>query len=213
MLLFIEYPYARPGRPGAAEPCEPRQGRKAATVRRCFWVPPVPCPDIDSPSPLNDAHDRKCPGSARYCDFCSKNTICERDGYNPGMSPQRWLFFSIAILVGLGLALLYGWVLSPVEYVDTTPNTLRADFRTDFVLMTAETYQGEQNIENAARRLALLGSQPPSESAAQALKFAQQNGYASADITLLQNLTLALQAWQPPAHNTTGTPQPAGTQP
>jgi hypothetical protein len=43
---YIGYAYARPGRPGAAEPCEPRQVRKEATVRRRFWVPPVPCPDI-----------------------------------------------------------------------------------------------------------------------------------------------------------------------
>ena len=43
--IYIGYAYARPGRPGAAEPCEPRQVRKEATVRRRFWVPPVPCPD------------------------------------------------------------------------------------------------------------------------------------------------------------------------
>lgn len=40
------YPYRRPGRPGAAEPSKPRQGRETATVRKCLWVPPVTCPDI-----------------------------------------------------------------------------------------------------------------------------------------------------------------------
>jgi hypothetical protein len=124
------------------------------------------------------------------------------------MSPQRWLFFFLAILLGLGLGLLYGWVISPVEYVDTTPDTLRADFRADFVLMVAETYQGDQNIEAAARNLAQLGSQPPAEIAAAALKFARQNGYSTEDITRLQNLTIALQAWQP-----SGAVQPAGGQP
>jgi hypothetical protein len=132
------------------------------------------------------------------------------------MSPQRWIYFTLVILTGLGLGLLYGWLISPVEYVDTTPNTLRADFRTDFVLMTAETYQSEQDIETAARRLALLGSQPPNETAAQALRFAEQNGYYPADIRLLQDLIAALQVWQPsdtmPTRTTTDTP-PAGDAP
>jgi len=42
----FDYACGRPGRPGAAEPAKPRQGREAATVRKCLWVPPVTCPDI-----------------------------------------------------------------------------------------------------------------------------------------------------------------------
>jgi hypothetical protein len=53
------------------------------------------------------------------------------------MIMSRWTRFLIAIAVGLALGLLYGWVLSPVKYVDTTPNTLRADYQTDYVLMVA----------------------------------------------------------------------------
>jgi len=132
------------------------------------------------------------------------------------MSPQRWIYFALAILAGLGLGLAYGWLISPVQYIDTTPDTLRADFRADFVLMTAETYQSDQNLEAAARRLALLGSQPPAETAAQALSFARQNGYYPDDIRLLQNLVTALQGWQPsnimPTRNPADTP-PAGATP
>ena len=43
---YFEYACQRPGRPGAAEPSKPRQGRKTATVRKCLWVPPITCPDI-----------------------------------------------------------------------------------------------------------------------------------------------------------------------
>ena len=46
MPPHIGYPCPRPGRPGAAEPAKPRQGRKTATVRECLWVPPVTCSDI-----------------------------------------------------------------------------------------------------------------------------------------------------------------------
>jgi hypothetical protein len=113
------------------------------------------------------------------------------------MSPKRWLLFVLAILTGTGIGLYYGWVISPVRYVDTTPTTLRADFRTDYTLMVAETYQAEQNLDNAARRLAILGSQPPAQIVISALDFANKNNYSPADIALLQNLSLAMQVWKP----------------
>ena len=115
---------------------------------------------------------------------------------NSHMSPKRWLLFALSILVGVGLGLLYGWVISPVEYVDTSPDSLRADYRADYVLMVAEVYQSEQDTQQAVRRLALLGgSLSPYETAAEALRFAQANQYIPQDIALLQNLTLALQVY------------------
>ncbi len=121
------------------------------------------------------------------------------------MSSKNWILFALATLGGLVFGLLYGWVLSPVEYVDTTPADLRADFKADYTLMVAETYASEQNLDLAARRLASLGSQPPVEIANAALAFARQNGYAPADLELIQTLTLALQTWQAPG--------PSGSQP
>jgi hypothetical protein len=113
------------------------------------------------------------------------------------MTSRRWIFFFISLAIGLGLGLYYAWVISPVQYFDATPGTLRADFRTDYTLMVAEVFKNDQNIDAAARRLALLSSQPPTEITEQALSFARQNGYTSADVALLQNLTAALQIWQP----------------
>ncbi len=112
------------------------------------------------------------------------------------MSPQRWILFALSILVGIALGLIYGWVISPVEYVDTSPDSLRADYRADYVLMVAEIYQTEQDPGKAIRRLALLGGATlPHEIAAEALQFAQTNPYSPQDILLLQNLSLALQIY------------------
>ena len=113
------------------------------------------------------------------------------------MTTRRWIFFFIAVLLGLGLGLYYGWIVSPVQYVDMTPGTLRPDFRTDYTLMVAEVFKSDQDIDVAARRMALLGSQPPADMAQQALTLAQQYGYSTGDITLLQNLAVALQVWRP----------------
>jgi hypothetical protein len=112
------------------------------------------------------------------------------------MSPQRWVLFAFSILAGVAIGLLYGWVISPIEYVDTSPDSLRVDYRADYVLMVAEIFQVEQDPDLAVRRLALLGGAlPPHESVAQALQFAQANQYTSQDIALLQNLIVALQIY------------------
>jgi hypothetical protein len=106
---------------------------------------------------------------------------------------SRWLRFFIAILVGIGLGLLYGWVISPVEYVDTSPDTLRVDYKTDYVLMVSEAFQGDRDLPLALRRLALLGEQPPVEIIQQALLFGQANGYTDADLERIQVLLNAVQ--------------------
>jgi hypothetical protein len=106
---------------------------------------------------------------------------------------RRWSRFLIAILVGIGLGLLYGWLISPVRYVETTPDTLHMQYKTDYVLMTAEVYNADKNLETAVRRLGALGNISPSDMVYQAIVFAQKAGYADADLALMQNLLNAVQ--------------------
>lgn len=109
----------------------------------------------------------------------------------------RWIRFILAIVVGIAGGLLYGWWLNPVEYVDTTPDTLRVDYRSDYVLMVAEVYSVEGDLAQAARRLGLLGNAPPTEIVREAVLFAESQGYADADVALMQALEAALQTWIP----------------
>jgi hypothetical protein len=112
---------------------------------------------------------------------------------------KRWLWISLAAVAGIALGLLYGWVIDPVDFVDLTPDTLRADFRADYILMVAEAYQTEKDLDLAARRLAIFGSDPPAEIAAQALPFGSSAGFSPSEMTALETLVQALRAWQPPA--------------
>jgi len=111
------------------------------------------------------------------------------------MKSYRLIFILIALLAGIGIGLTYGWVIDPVDFFDLTPDTLRADYKTDYVLMVAETYRAEQDPGLAARRLAIFGSQSPSTIASQGLDYARTTGFADSDITLIQELVTALQAW------------------
>jgi hypothetical protein len=63
--------------------------------------------------------------------------------------------------------------------------------------MVAEAYQAEQDPAFAAQRLAVLGSEAPALLAAQADDYARQSGYPADDLTLLQELAVALETWQP----------------
>jgi len=107
----------------------------------------------------------------------------------------RWSHFLIAVTLGIAAGLLYGWVIAPLEYTDLTPDTLRADYRSDYVLMVAEAYHAEQNTEPAARRLAILGSRPPAEIIMEAYNYAHQSSYPEGELALLQELALALKDW------------------
>ena len=111
------------------------------------------------------------------------------------MKPSRWLFIFIALVLGVGMGLAYGWFVDPVEFFDLTPDTLRADYKADYVLMVAEAYRAEQDPGLAARRLAILGSRSPSAIASEGLTFARENGFADSDIVLIQELVTAMQAW------------------
>jgi hypothetical protein len=111
------------------------------------------------------------------------------------MKPIHWIFVILAFLAGIGAGVAYGWYVDPVEFFDLTPDTLRADYKTDYVLMVAEAHRLEQDPGTAARRLAIFGVQTPSAIASEALEYARQNGYSEPDLVLLQELVTAMQAW------------------
>ena len=123
---------------------------------------------------------------------------------------SRWLLPLILTIIGIALGLFYGWIINPVKFVDTTPASLRADYRTDYVLMVAEAYHADQDVDLAVRRLAIFGSETPAAITAQALQVGRQTNYSENDIALLQELTRAMQAYQP-VSNPAGLPSEGGT--
>ena len=114
---------------------------------------------------------------------------------HPFMSTTRWVFILLALLAGAGIGIAYGWFVDPVDYFDLPPDTLRADYKADYVLMTAEAYQAEHDPGLAARRLAIFGTQSPSAIAADGLAYARTHSFSDAEIVLIQELVTALQAW------------------
>ena len=113
------------------------------------------------------------------------------------MSSSNLIKIAVALVIGIALGLGYGWGIAPVEYVDVTPNILREDYRVDYVLMVAESFQSDFNAETAARRLAILGGESPAAVTASALEYANSNAFSQGEIQTLQNLLTAMQTYQP----------------
>jgi len=110
---------------------------------------------------------------------------------------SRWTKFLIAVVLGAAAGLFYGWVMNPIEYVEITPQRLRVDYKTDYVLMVAEAYQVDHDMGMAVRRLASLGNLAPKDIVANALSYALQHGYASQDLAVIQRLGKDLLTWNP----------------
>jgi hypothetical protein len=67
----------------------------------------------------------------------------------------------LGILLGITLGVLYGWVISPVKYVDTDPSSLRDDYKEQYVLLVAAAYRTERDLDRARLRLAKLKDPDP----------------------------------------------------
>ncbi len=69
---------------------------------------------------------------------------------------KRLLWFIIGIALGIGLALLIGWQLLPVQRADSSPAMLRRDYQEEYLRLIAAAYQVDNDLALAQQRLAEL---------------------------------------------------------
>ena len=116
----------------------------------------------------------------------------------------KWIVWTvIGVAAGLALGFAIGWRFWPVEYTNTAPDVLRRDYRDDYIVMVATTYQVDAyqpstgGVEQARRRLELLDPQDP---AAPVIELAERiiaAGGSVEDITRLARLAWALGSLPP----------------
>lgn len=103
------------------------------------------------------------------------------------MKRRRIGFFLLVILLGIGTGLVYGWYLMPLEPTQEDIADLRMDYKADYVLMVAEIYQADGNVEAAETRLMALGKDWQSL-VEESLQFGQSVGYAQIDLEKISDL-------------------------
>lgn len=62
-----------------------------------------------------------------------------------------------ALVLGLAIGVLYAWVISPVRWVNGTPEQLRDDLRQDYMRMVVDSYSINNNENLAVTRYRTLG--------------------------------------------------------
>lgn len=101
---------------------------------------------------------------------------------------SRLALLLLGALLGVLIGAWYGWVLSPAQYTETAPNQLRAEFRADYVLMTAEVYAKDNDIGAAAVRLSRLGRPDLAALVREVAQAYAAASYPEGDLTLLADL-------------------------
>lgn len=105
------------------------------------------------------------------------------------MKSRRIFFFTLAIALGIGAGLAFGWLVMPPNAPSDAPmERLRVDYKTDLVLMTAEYFQGDPDTLLALDQLASISSDDPLTLVGNSLTYARQIGYPQSDLLMIENL-------------------------
>jgi hypothetical protein len=94
------------------------------------------------------------------------------------MKPGKGSWYLLTgLLIGLGLGLIYAWLIEPVEYIDTAPHSLSPAIKERYRSLISLAYQADGDIGRARQRLALLQDiNPQSVLAAQAQQEVANSG-------------------------------------
>ena len=93
--------------------------------------------------------------------------------------------------------LYYAWEVSPVVFLDHTPGELDTRHYGEYVLLIAQTFSMEQDIDLASARLATLSPHNPTGIVSDQAEKMILTGANRADIQAVVNLAAALKATTP----------------
>jgi hypothetical protein len=72
------------------------------------------------------------------------------------LQQTRWVAI-ITLIIGIGLGVVYAWVIDPVEWVDAAPDRLRHEYQVDYLRMVIDSYSVNLDPELAKERYERLG--------------------------------------------------------
>ena len=77
------------------------------------------------------------------------------------LTMRSWLraigFIIVGAAAGAGLGLYLGWVAWPTEFTDANPAVLQESYQRDYLLMSANVFAADGDLDAAKQRIASLG--------------------------------------------------------
>ncbi len=107
---------------------------------------------------------------------------------------KSWQMILIICVLAVGVVggLAYGWLINPVTYINTSMDSLRIDYQTDLVLMTAEVYSNDLNLPAAIQKLSRVRENDIKNLVADSIGYAQKMNFSRTDIEILSLLKTAI---------------------
>jgi hypothetical protein len=122
-----------------------------------------------------------------------------------------WVSLLLGVILGVAAGLYYAWALNPVEYTDTSPASLRSDFKLEYLTLIAAAYNGTGDLERARARLGLFADPNPADTLAALAQQRLAQGHPGPEVSALAKLASALSG---SSAGTPGkTPTRSGTRP
>ena len=123
------------------------------------------------------------------------------------------LVLLVALALGLAAGLGYAWGVNPVSYTDTSPASLRDDFRADYLTLVASAYDATGDLPRARARLALFAYADPSPVLAALAQQRLAQGWPEAEARALARLAADLQGPPVPSSGSPASPPTAAGTP
>lgn len=120
-----------------------------------------------------------------------------------------WYLFT-GLVLGVVAGLLYAWIGAPVEYVDTAPASLRADFKNHYRALIAVAFTASGDLERAQARLSLLQDGDSASELEAQVQGAAAEGRSESEIRAMTLLAAALKGLDAPNFADTPLPSPTG---
>ena len=134
------------------------------------------------------------------------------------MNRRQWISTLVVFILALVAGLYYTWQIDPVEYVDTAPDSLRDDFKSDYMALIAAAYASNGDLTRAEARLGLFSDDDPATTLAALAQQRLAEGHHESEARALAILASALGEQPTPFVQTPGAietalaSQPSATQ-
>ncbi len=110
---------------------------------------------------------------------------------------RKILFVLIALIAGVGVGLILGWYVWPVNYTEAAPSRMRQDWKDEAIWMAAQAFAYDRNLEAAQARLSPLGFDDLGQAVLRRAELAIDQNLSPRHITSLARLAAALGARAP----------------
>jgi hypothetical protein len=110
---------------------------------------------------------------------------------------RKVLFSLIALGAGVGVGLLFGWYVWPVNYTEAAPARMRQDWKDEAIWMAAQAFAYDRDLEAAQERLRPLGFDDLGQAVLQRATLAIDQNLPAHHIAQIVRLAAALGARSP----------------